>query len=65
MNKQQQAKLEKYIKTGIFSAAQLIVIQKAIECNITGEQLKAIADSKLTWYEMQAKLLEISGLAVE
>lgn len=65
MNKQQQAKLEKYIRTGIFSAAQLIVIQKAIEYNITGEQLKAIADSKLTWYEMQAKLLEISGLVVE
>ena len=49
----------------MFSAAQLIVIQKAIEHDIKGGQLKAIADSKLTWYEMQAKLLEMLEEVVE
>ena len=59
---QKQQRLKKYIESGEFSSTQIVVIKKALECGLKADEIDKLADPKLTWYEMQAKLLEKSNL---
>ena len=61
---QKQQRLKKYIESGEFSSTQIVVIKKALERGLKASEIDTIANPNLTWYEMQAKLLEMSDLII-